>query len=449
MNNNSMQHDLFEQAPISKAVAQLSLPTIAIMMVTVCYNLADTFFVGQTGDSMQVAAVSLAMPIFLILLAFGNLFGIGGSATISRFLGEQKLAEIRNISSFCFYGGLATGVLLAAITIPLMHVIVPLTGATTATYDFVYQYLIFIAIGAPFVIISTAFGSIVRSIGLAKQSMIGMMIGTITNIILDPIMILLLDMGVVGAAVATVIGNLFATLYFIQLLRKSDGIFSIHITHCKISLFLLGNIIKIGIPAAINNILMSVANIICNVFLSKYGEVPIAAMGISLKSGMIFAMFHLGLSMGVQPLIGYNYGARNYDRMKQIIKYVIKVSLCAGLVFLIFFQLSAASIVSAFISDIEVVEIGTKMLRIQSTTAIILGIMFISMSALQSMNQGVSSLVLSVCRQGVIFIPVAFIADQIWGLDGLIFAQPVADFASVVIGAILLKRALGKLSNHP
>lgn len=437
--------ELFENKPISKAVWTLALPTIASMLVTVFYNLADTYFVGQTQDKAQVAAVSLVMPLFLILMAFGNLFGIGGSSAISRYIGAKRYEDVKHISSFCFYGSIVIGVLLGGFTLIFMHQIVPLTGATPGTYDYVVDYLTYIAMGAPFVILSSAFGNIVRSDGSALKAMIGMMIGTVVNIILDPIMILSMNMGVKGAAIATIIGNIAATVYYIILLCSSSNSLSLRIRDFKIKGQIATAVFAIGIPASLNNILMSFASIIYNVFLSSYGDSPIAGMGIAMKVNSLTIMLLLGLTMGAQPIIGYNYGSGNYKRMKKAISYTMVIAIIIGIVVSCLFLAFAEPIVTVFIDDAEVVAYGSKMLRIQAITGTLLGIMFVSMSSLQAMGKAVSSLVLSVCRQGLAFVPAAIILNIAFKLDGLIWAQPVSDAFSIVLSSILLVVTLKKL----
>lgn len=436
--------DLFESAPVGKAVWTLALPTIASMLVTVFYNLADTFFVGQTGDKSQVAAVSLVMPLFLILMAFGNLYGIGGGSAISRFIGAKKYDDVKHVSSFCFYGSIVTGIILGAVSLLFMSQIVPLTGATESTYQYIEDYITIIAIGAPFIIMSAAFGNIVRSDGSALNAMIGMMIGTVVNIVLDPIMILVLGMGVKGAALATIIGNIAATVFYIILLFKPSNSLSLRIKDFKFSGHIASNVYSIGVPACLNNILMAIASIIYNVFLTDYGDAPVAAMGIAMKVSMLTVMMLMGLTMGAQPIIGYNYGSGNVTRLKKVTRYTMITGIIIGVVISTFFLVFAQPIVTVFIDDAEVIMYGTKMLRIQASTGTLLGIMFVSMSTLQAMGKAVASLLLSICRQGLAFIPAAIIANKLFQLDGLIWAQPIADMFSIILSAVLLSVVLYK-----
>ncbi len=195
MNKNQ---ELFEKAPVSKAVAVMAIPTMISMLVVVIYNMADTFFIGQTNDPMKVAAVSLATPIFMVFMALGNLFGIGGSSAISRALGEHKSEKAKHISAFCCYGSLGVGIFMAVVSILGMELILKLIGASENTIEYARDYLFFIALGAPFIMFGTAFGNILRGEGAARESMIGNLIGTIVNIVLDPIMILVLGVGRCG-----------------------------------------------------------------------------------------------------------------------------------------------------------------------------------------------------------------------------------------------------------
>ena len=316
MNSN---RDLFEKASVPKAVALMAIPTIVTMLVVVIYNMADTFFIGQTGDALQVAAVSLATPVFMVFMALGNLFGIGGSSAISRALGEKNEQRARQISAFCCYGSLGVGILMTLIFILFMDGILKMIGASPATIDYARQYLTFVAIGAPFVMFGTAYGNIVRGEGAAKESMIGNLIGTITNIILDPIMILWLGWGVSGAAVATVLGNVAACIFYLYyLLHKKETVLSIKPSDFQWKNRIASGVFSIGIPASLNNILMSCANILLNKVLISYGDTPVAAMGIAMKANMIVILLQIGLCAGIQPLIGYNYGARNVKRLKKI-----------------------------------------------------------------------------------------------------------------------------------
>ncbi len=436
---------LFEHAPVGKAVWQLAIPTMISMLVVVIYNMADTYFIGQTGDALQVAAVSLALPIFMIPRAVGNLFGVGGSSCISRALGSGDHDRVKHISSFCFYGSLVAGGLLGLFFLFFMPQVVHMIGASAETTAYVCEYLKYIAIGGPFMVMSNAFSAIVRSEGGAKQAMCGMLIGTVTNILLDPIMILGLDMGVTGAAVATVIGNVFSAIYYLFCLRRPNTMLSIRPQDFMMTHGIAVAVLSIGIPGSITNLLTSVSQMVYNAALSGYGDAPIAAMGVAIKCSMMIGMVVMGFSMGAQPLIGYAYGAQNADRLKKVVRYTLTCGFLMGLTLAIAFLLCSPYIVGMFIDDLEVITLGTKMLRIQAAVSPFLSILFVTIFSMQAMGKAVLSMILSICRQGLLFIPAIYISNLLFGLDGLVWAQSVADMTSVAIALLMLVHVLRHL----
>lgn len=428
---------LFESAPVAKAVTVMAVPTMISMLVVVIYNMADTFFIGQTGDPMQVAAVSLATPVFMVFMALGNLFGIGGSSAISRALGEKKAERAKNISSFCCYGSLGLGIIMALLFLAGMDGILKLIGASANTIGYARDYLTYIAFGGPFIMFGTAFGNILRGEGAAKESMIGNMIGTVTNIVLDPIMILGLNWGVVGAAVATVIGNMAASgFYLLYFLRKKSSL-SIRLGDFKAGERIATGVMSIGIPASLNNILMSCANIVLNQVLISYGDTPVAAMGVAMKANMLLVLLQIGLCSGIQPLIGYNYGARNRKRLMQVFRFTGICAVVMGTLLTILMVAARETIIRAFIDDGQVIAYGIQMVIALQISGPVLGILFLCINTIQGMGKAVPSLVLTICRQGVVFIPSVYILNGIFGLDGVIYAQPVADFISIVMSLVI------------
>lgn len=434
MNTN---RELFEDAPVPKAVATMAVPTMISMLVVVIYNMADTFFIGQTGDPLQVAAVSLATPVFMIFMALGNLFGIGGSSAISRALGEKHMERARNLSSFCCYASLGLGVIVAFISLVFMGGILRLIGASANTMEYADQYLTIIAIGAPFIIFATAFGNILRGEGAARESMIGNLIGTIVNIILDPIMILSLGWGVSGAALATVIGNMAASLFYLMHFLRKKSSLSIHPRDFRMGNHIASGVALIGIPASLNNILMSCANIILNLALAGYGDTPVAAMGVAMKSNMLVVLLQIGLCAGIQPLIGYNYGARNKKRLLQVFRFTGICSVMMGTVLTLLMMVARRMLIQIFINDPAVISYGIKMVIALQLSGPFIGILFLCINTIQGMGKAFPSLVLTICRQGLIFVPLIFILNHLFGLDGVIYAQPAADYLSIGIGAVL------------
>lgn len=429
--------DLFEKAPVPKAVATMAVPTMISMLVVVIYNMADTFFIGQTKDPLQVAAVSLATPVFMIFMALGHLFGIGGSSAISRALGERRKDRAWHISSFCCYGSLGLGVMVAVISVLGMEQILHLIGASENTIGFARQYLTIISIGAPTIMFSTAFANILRGEGASRESMIGNLLGTIVNIILDPVMILGLGWGVSGAALATIIGNIAACIFYISYYVRGKSMLSIRVKDFRMGDGIAASVAAIGIPASLNNILMSFANIILNQALVGYGDTPVAAMGVALKSNMLVVLLQIGLCVGIQPLIGYNYGSGNKKRLMQVFKFTGVVSVIMGMLLTLFMIIARKTMIQVFINDAEVVSYGIRMVVALQLSAPFIGILFLCINTIQGMGKALPSLVLTVCRQGLIFIPLIFILNAMLGLDGVIYAQPAADYLSILVGIMI------------
>lgn len=441
MNNN---RQLFEDAPVSRAVAVMAIPTMISMLVVVIYNMADTFFIGQTGDPMQVAAVSLATPVFMVLMALGNLFGIGGSSAISRALGEKKTERARQISSFCCYGSLGLGICMSGLFLVGMDTILKMIGASENTIDYARNYLSYIALGGPFIMFGTAFGNILRGEGASKESMIGNMIGTITNIVLDPIMILVFKWGVAGAAIATVIGNMAASGFYLQYFLRKKSSLSIRLKDFRMGERIAVSVASIGIPASLNNILMSCANIVLNHVLASYGDTPVAAMGVAMKANMMVVLLQIGLCSGIQPLVGYNYGARNKKRLMKVFWFTGACAVIMGTLLTVFMVIAREGIIQAFINDEAVVAYGIQMVIALQISGPVIGILFLCINTLQGMGKALPSLILTICRQGLVFIPLVFLLNGMFGLEGVIYAQPVADFVSILLASVLCMRILRK-----
>ena len=411
MASKAKREDIFSTYPIPKAVAALAVPSVLSSIVNVIYNMADTYFVSLMKDTDATAAVSITMPVFLFFVAFGNIFGVGGSAYISRSLGEGKKEKVKKISSFSIYSSIFSGIILLALILIFIKPLISALGATNdAVYGYGYDYLKYIALGGPLIVTSITGSNLVRGEGAAKESMIGMMIGTITNIILDPIMILWLDMGVGGAAIATVIGNAASVVYYAVYLMRGNSILSCNPARFSAREGIARNVIPVGVPAAINNILMSVSNIILNNFFDDYGSAAVAALGIAMKVNMLIVFVQMGTGMGVQPLIGYSYGAKNIDRLKKTMHFTMLCTVIFGTVLTIIYFVFTADIINIFNGegDAKVTEYGVKILRGLMLSGPFIGIMFTYNFAFQGMGKSVPSLILSLGRQGLVFTPAFF-----------------------------------------
>ncbi len=431
------QKEIFENMSIPKAVTALALPTVMGMLVTIIYNLADTFFVGQLKDANQVAAVTIAAPIFMVFMSLGGIFGIGGGSYISRLLGQKKIENCRHASAFAFYGTLLLGVFCITGGFLAIEPILKALGANSDTWEFTKSYVTIFMAGAPFVIMSFAFGQIVRAEGAAKEAMFGMMVGTVANIILDPIFIFTFRLGVAGAAYATVIANILSALYYVHYCIKRSYSLSVFPKDVKISPDLLKNVFVIGFPSSLNQMLFAFSVIILNNFAESYGNTVIAALGIVSKATMIPIMVLIGLCVGVQPLIGYNYAAGNHKRQQEVMRFTAKIGTLFGIVLTVIIFAASPVIISAFLKDVRVIELGSSFLRVNIISVPFLCTLFLMINTFQALGKAIPSMILSVSRQGFIFIPVLIIANTFIGLKGIVWAQPVADILSTLIAVML------------
>lgn len=435
--------ELFEKAPVSQAVLKSALPAMAAMLMVLIYNLADTFFVGQTHDAYQVAAVSLAMPVFLMFMAVGTVFGMGGTSVISRALGQGRTDYAKKVCSFCMWGCVVVGVIMAALFLIFMEPILTMVGASEGTWAYAKSYLTIVSFGGPFVLISNAFSNIIRAEGKSAEAMMGQLLGNLLNVILDPIMILILDWNITGAAIATLIGNIVGACYYILYFVRGKSSLSVSIKELSQPEKVCGPVCAIGIPAALGSVLMSVAQIIINSQLAKYGDMAVAGMGVAMKVVTITGMVCMG--QGVQPLLGYCVGAKLWEQFKKAFRFSMLFALSLGAVLTVICYLFTSQIVSAFLSDPAAYSYAVEFSRILLTTSFLFGVFYVLINTLQAMGAATPALIINLSRQGIIFIPALFILQAVVGINGLIWAQPVADLLSIGLAAILYIRVSHKM----
>lgn len=441
MNEIKSQDELMNSMKVSKAVAQMAIPSVISSLVTVVYNMADTFFVGQTGDPLQVAAVSLTNPIFILLMAFANMFGMGGSAVASMAMGEQNEKRVKNTSAFVTYASVFVGILFAVILYVFMNPILTVFGSNAQTYDFAKGYVFHIAYGAPFIIWSAAASFVVRAEGASKEAMIGSMIGTVVNIVLDPVFISVFGMGAAGAAIATTIGNILASCYYLWYFLKKSKRFSILPTYFQCKDQVLSRVCAAGLPTAIFSALMSVSTIVLNQILVAYGNAPVAAIGIVFKANMFITFLQMGLANAVQPLLGYNYGSGNHERFTDIERYTKKCCLIVGILSTVLFFVLREPIIRLFISDADVVHYGVMMLVAYMLSGPVIGLLFVNMNCMQSTGNALPATILSVLRQGLLLIPLLYLLNALFGLQGVIYGQALTDYIAVILSIIIWKKS--------
>ena len=443
MNDNKL--DVFESASVSKAVFKNAIPSIMAMIMVLVYNMADLFFIGQTHDDFQVAAVSLGTPVFLIFMSLGTLFGIGGTSVISRSLGKKDTDYAKKVCSFCMWASAAVGTVLTLIMLVFINPILSFIGTSPDTLAFTKTYLMIVSLCGPFVIIGNCYSNIIRAEGNSNTAMFGMVLGNLLNIILDPIMILVFKWNIAGAAIATVIGNIAGAVYYLSYYWRGKSILSISLKDFTYKENVLKGVMAIGIPASLGSLLLSVAHIIANALMSAYGDMAVAAIGVSMKVMMIIIVVAIGLGQGVQPLMGYCVGARNRERFKSIVKFSTIFSAILGIIMTVICLLLLTPLVKVFLTDEAAFEYGVKFTEIMLTTSIPFCIFFVFLNALQAMGEALPSLIISVCRQGIIYIPAMFILNVVMGMNGIAWAQPVADLLSTALVIILYIRSYKKI----
>lgn len=441
--------EIFEKMPVGKAVAVLAVPTILGQLVTMIYNLADTYFIGLTANPHMVAAASLAFPAFLLLTALSNLFGIGGGSLISRLLGAKSFDDTKKASAFSFYGCLIVTAVYSALVLLLMRPLLTLLGASEATYDFAYQYLFWTTVvgGIP-TTISVLIGNLLRSEGRVALASVGMAMGGIINIILDPIFIFPLGMGIEGAAIATMIANVCSMIYFlvVYFVIRKKSVISFSPRNFTLKRSISGSIISVGIPSFVSLMLVCVSNGFMMNLASDYNDIAVAAIGIVKKIDTIPLNVGLGLSQGVLPLIAYNFSAKNYKRMDRVNLVARTTAITFSLFCIVMFQLFTSPIVSFFMSGSpETVELASKMLRILCLATPFMLTNLLMNSSFQAMGKGKESLLLSSCRQGLLFIPCLFVMRAIADLNGIVWTQFISDGITLIISFTLYYSMMKKL----
>jgi multidrug efflux pump len=434
------KNELFAQKPVPIAVLTLVVPTVISQLIIVLYSMADTFFVGQSGDPNQVAAVHLCMPMLSLLNGFANLFGIGGSSLISRCLGAGDSEKAKHAASFSIWTSIFVSFCYGIAIYLFRPVLLPAFGANEGTYEFCSQYIFWtICVGAIPTVLSTEFAHLVRAEGFAKQASYGMMIGAGLNIILDPIFITVLDMQIAGAALATMLSNLTSLAYFLHHLirRQQNTTILLHPKYYTLSGHIPFEILFTGLPSALMSLLGTFSNITLNKLMASYCNEAIAGVGIAKKIDMLTYGIAIGMSQGVVPLIGYNFSSGNFSRMRKAIKTTLMLSLSVTIASAIFLFVCAHPIVKSFINDAATVGYGQRFQRIICITGPCISVTMIVITVFQSVGKKVQPLLLSLFRKGGLDIPFMFLMNTLLGVNGIVWATPIADIGAMVIAVIL------------
>lgn len=429
---NASGENRFESGNLIANYFHLSVLVVLGSIVTIVYNLADTYFIARTGNALLVAGVSVCAPIFMILMAFGNIFGQGGSSLLSRLLGRRRQADAARVSAFCFWVALLVGAGLGAAMLALRDPFLSLLGASRDTLQYAREYGTVLMLGAPLIVVDFIHMNLLRCEGMPGFSMAGTVIGAVVNVVLDPLLIP--GMGAAGAAIATVIGYACSDLFLLAVVLRRSSVLSVRPT-LRLEGAFLRDVLSIGVTAAITNIASSLCTILVNQKLLAYGDERIAAMGIVLKVTMIAQMILVGFSFGSVPLFGYLSGAGERERIRRLMRFCLAFLVALSLGMTLALCLAARGLLGLITPDAALVELGVPMLRWQVAGCALGGVVMLTTCLCQASGKAPQALALSLSRQGILFAAVLLAASRLFGYPGILASQCVSDALSALLAA--------------
>jgi len=445
------KNELFETMNPSKALAVMALPTIASQVIILVYNLADTWFIGRTNNPYMIAASSLALTIYLAIVALSNVFGVGGGSLMVRLVGEKKESDARKVASYSVALAAISSVVFSLLVLLFMDPLLRLLGSSENTLTYARQYVLTTTVigGLP-TVMSMCMPQLLRNAGYSKEAGIGVGLGSLLNVALDPLfMFVLLPKGseVLGAGIATMLSNVCSFVYFLIIYRKlrEKTVLVIPRGVERIDTEYRRSLYSVGIPAAFAIFLYDLVTIVINRLTAAYGDIPLAAMGIVLKLERIPVNVGLGICLGMVPLIAYNFGAGNRERMKRFFSLARMAILLFSSVCVILFWLFARQIIATFISDEQTIVQGVAFLKGRCLSLPFMMTGYHIVNYMNAVNQGKVSFLLAIIRHILLIVPITILMNIIWGLDGLTWAQLVADFLNAGIALIICRRVDGKL----
>ena len=434
---------LFEEDSVPHALWVMAMPAIASQLITLVYNLADTWFVGRTNNPQMVAGCSLVLPVYMLTIVLSNIYGVGGGTLIARLIGRGNNEEASRVSAACLWMALASAALLSFLCLIGMTPLLRFLGASDNVLPYSKQYMFFVVVigGIP-VILSNTMSSMLRNIGRSSEASFGLSMGGVLNIALDPLfMFVILPDGkqVMGAAIATMLSNLTVLAYFIMTYRKAgaETILRVRIQSRYPSSESMASIFGVGLPAAASVFLFDLCNIVINRLSSSYGDTHLAAIGIVLKAERLPLNIGIGICLGMVPLIAYSYSSGNRERMDGVFRFGRAMGLIVGVTSVVLYFTFAPVIMQSFIGDSETVRLGTQFLRARCIATPLMFLCFSMVHFTQAIGRGKDSFRLAVIRQLVFNIPLLFIMNRIFGMTGIVWTQATADLFTVTVSYII------------
>ena len=438
-NVNASREDVFEHLPVPSALRKMIIPAISSQLIVLIYNMADTFFVGQTNNPYMVAGTSLILPVFNITLCLAGLAGIGGGSLISRLLGQSREEEARRVSAFSLYLGAAIAALFAVGVAAFMEPLLSLLGAGENTCGYARQYaLCVIVVGGVPTVLSNVLANLIRSIGRSREASAGIILGGLLNIALDPLfMFVLLPEGqeVLGAGIATCVSNCVAFLFFVAVLLRMGRSSVVTFSPCggwprRASILA---IFGVGIPSAVTTFLFDLDYVFIDKLMVSYSDQALAAVGIVLKVERFPLNVGVGICQGMVPLVAYNFSAGNRQRMEDTIRLARRLGLVIAGISILLYELFAVQFAHLFIADGQTVELAAQFLRIRVLATPLMFLSFFTVYLFQAFGRGRISLFLGVVRWLVFNIPMLFLLNAVLGMFGIVWSQAAADILTVVL----------------
>ncbi|MEQ7193600.1 MATE family efflux transporter [Enterococcus avium] len=436
-----------KESPIRKAIAHLSIPMMVGISATTIYNLINASFIGLIHDTNMMSAITLAMPITIILMAVGNMFGVGGGSFITRLLGSGDTQKGKKVAGYSFYSSIILGIIIGIVAIIFMNPFVHLLGADSQTILYTKQYATILFAGGAAFILNFALEQLVRSEGASKESMYGMFISVAVSIVLDALLILVFNLHVIGAGISIVIANLASTTYYIWFLESKSESLKGFLKHFKLSLKDQLEVYKIGVSELFKSAFMIVTTLLLNNFSVQYGDNVVASFGIAVRITQLPEFLTMGLFLGAMPLFAYSFSAHNTKRLKESLK---EVSLWIGgisIFFALIVYLFRVPVLGLFTNDPRVIQVGLTILAAQLVSSVFNGFSGLFTGIFQASGYGFQTGVMSTI-QGTFFIPVVLLLHHFYGLDGLIWSMTITEGIAFVAGVIMLIPYLKKLSKN-
>ena len=451
MNSQSKKMELLGSTSIPKALLAMGIPTMIGMLVNAFYNLVDAYFVGGLGES-QMGAISVVYPLGQVVVGLGLLFGNGAASYISRLLGRGDKENADKVASTALYSSVSVGAVIIIISMVFLHPILKLLGATDSILPYAATYAGIYIVSCIFNVFNVTMNNIVTSEGAAKTTMCALLTGAVLNIALDPLFIYVFDLGVAGAAIATAISQVVSTCVYLTYIFRKKSVFHFRVKDCTYTKETMSEIFKIGIPTLVFQILTSVSISLINNAAGGYGDSAIAGMGVVTRLISMGSLSVFGFIKGFQPIAGYSYGAKKFDRLREAIKTSILWSTAFCVIFGVILALFPTAIVSRFTKgDAGMIRIGAASLRANGISIMLFGFYTVYSSLFLALGKGREGFILGACRQGICFIPVILLLPIVWGLNGIMYAQPIADVLSAVITvfmAIPLHKKLNEMQKQ-